>query len=302
MRNGACKFNLPCHKLATSYLWQGKLVYISYLCNHREWPISPTNNTSTGEYLQQHEYRRMLIKVFMWPEEVIKTLSALQCPHPLSHMPAPRLKATSEPQVLQLADGAKFSTQYLQWHKEDPWCQLWWYMDTHEELRADERACAATVTLSVGSMGVINTNILQGVHLWCRLTAGPSLSPIFTFPHHRHARSRHSSGPAGTIPQPIIKTPRVLRLWPCKIPLQDPNRRAKLVCQVCSPCLISPSWARASCVMPLCFVFLPQAPQARWLYISEMRLGMRIQVRTSVILLYKIMWSSRLSAAFFLRL
>jgi hypothetical protein len=34
MRNGAGKFNLPCHKLATSYLWQGKLVYISYLCNH----------------------------------------------------------------------------------------------------------------------------------------------------------------------------------------------------------------------------------------------------------------------------
>jgi hypothetical protein len=35
MQNGAGKFNLPCHQLATSYLWQGKLVYISYLCNHQ---------------------------------------------------------------------------------------------------------------------------------------------------------------------------------------------------------------------------------------------------------------------------
>jgi hypothetical protein len=34
MRKCAGKFNLPRHKLATSYLWQGKLVYISYLCNH----------------------------------------------------------------------------------------------------------------------------------------------------------------------------------------------------------------------------------------------------------------------------
>jgi hypothetical protein len=60
MRNGVGKFNLPCHKLATSYLWQGKLVYISYLCNHRHVAaqsppcslvgtlLSPSHNSSTA--------------------------------------------------------------------------------------------------------------------------------------------------------------------------------------------------------------------------------------------------------------
>jgi hypothetical protein len=41
MWNGAGKFNLPPHKLVTSSMWQGKLVYISYLCNHPSTPSVP---------------------------------------------------------------------------------------------------------------------------------------------------------------------------------------------------------------------------------------------------------------------